>query len=233
MCPAEGEGGSERKEKLHRGVRVFASKYLQDNLFMLPSLPTAEQLAQIREEREREAKQRIQELERERERRRQLEAAERARQAQQSWRHVEVGVEEEEPNEEGPQPRLDGGIAKLEEKVNKIGDSVSDGLGKIFRRPGKASRVGFSKEGGAEAVALPARGRLNSGSGWIGESLAKQSVDSQEDPFVLQREQLLSYIQQAREAGRLDEVCALEASLKEIEHMMHQQELSYGFGSSD
>ena len=233
MCAVEGEAASQRMVKLHRGIRVYASVYLQENLLALPHLPTAEQLRQIRQEREKEAKERIAELERERERRRQLEAV--MREQERRPREVRRGeVEEEEEEEDGLQSLLDGGVSKLEESVsrigdsvNKLGDSVSGGLGKIFRRQGKGARVGFSKGGGAEAVSMPLA-RSGSGSAWIGESLAEHSVDSQEDPFVLQREQLLSYIQQARVAGRLDEVHALEASLREIEFVMGQQQRSYG-----
>jgi len=73
--------------------------------------------------------------------------------------------------------------------------------------------------------------RHNSDSGWMGDSFAVGSVDSTDDPFMLQRQQLMRFIQQARQANRMDEVQALEASLRDIERTMaeEQQQLSYGF----
>ena len=62
--------------------------------------------------------------------------------------------------------------------------------------------------------------RLTSGSGWMGNTEAFGSVDSQDDPFTLQQQQLLGFIQQAQVAGRADKVAALEESLCEIESLM-------------
>ena len=59
------------------------------------------------------------------------------------------------------------------------------------------------------------------GTGWVGTVVSRDSLTS-EDPFVVQREQLLSFIQQARLGGRQDEVEALQESLREIEHIVEQ-----------
>ena len=60
-------------------------------------------------------------------------------------------------------------------------------------------------------------------SGWIA-SREVDVVDTGADPFLLQKQQLLAYIKQARAANRLDEVDALEQSLRDIELAIHQQE---------
>ena len=65
--------------------------------------------------------------------------------------------------------------------------------------------------------------------GWI-TSRNAEIVDTGDDPFLLQKQQLLAYIKQARAGNRMDEVAALEQSLRDIELAIHQQEpMSYGF----
>ena len=59
-------------------------------------------------------------------------------------------------------------------------------------------------------------------SGWTVDSTAYGSVDSTSDPFELQRQQLLIYIEQAKKAKRHDELATLEASLRDIEALMSQ-----------
>lgn len=66
-------------------------------------------------------------------------------------------------------------------------------------------------------------------SGWIA-SKEIEIVDTGADPFQLQKQQLMAYIKQARAANRMDEVDALEQSLRDIELAIHQQEpKTYGF----
>ena len=65
--------------------------------------------------------------------------------------------------------------------------------------------------------------------GWI-TSRNEEIVDTGDDPFLLQKQQLLSYIKQAREGKRMDEVAALEQSLRDIELAIHQkQPMAFGF----
>ena len=65
--------------------------------------------------------------------------------------------------------------------------------------------------------------------GWI-TSRNEEIVDTGDDPFLLQKQQLLAYIKQARAGNRMDEVAALEQSLRDIELAIHQKEpMSYGF----
>ncbi len=86
--------------------------------------------------------------------------------------------------------------------------------------------VSFKKE--SDELDMPI-GRKGSSSGWMCSSNVAQSVDSTEDPFDLQKQQLLVYIKQAREANRMDEVYALESSLREIEAtILEQRKFSYG-----
>ena len=211
----EGETPSQATSKLHRGIRVFASNYLQDNLLLLPSLPTVAKLRQIREAREREAKERIQELERQRDLARQQEAARGAGVASAKEREPESCVTSVE----------------MEVASTKVEVTEKRGLEKL-----KAKMVSFKRDlkgdGGSVAINMPRGQRAGSGSGWMGDSLAVGSVDSSEDPFMLQKQQLLSYIQQAKKAKRMDEVAALEASLRDIEVAMSEHNLSsmsYGF----
>ena len=204
MVADEGPDPSPRIVKLYRGIRVYASNYLQDNLLLLPSLPTPEQLREIREAKEKEAWERIRELERQRELLRQQEAA-------QLGAGVAGNMEREEEEEEGH--RLFGMSVKM--KMPSIS----------FKKDGR-------KDGGIVGIDIPKPKRSFSSSGWMSESMAVGSVDSSEDPFVLQIQQLQCFIRQARAANRLDEVQALEASLRDVESSMREQQaaaMSYGF----
>ena len=222
-----GTDPSQRGAKLSRGIRAFASTYLQENLLTLPALPTHVKLRQIREAREREAQERIKELERRRELQRQQEAARGAGvDGTQKERGVEtsisigtnVEVAEGETGGGGGQPEK----RKLQDRFLELSNKFVSNVGV------KVSNIGFKKD---SAMHGPRPKRLDSGSGWMGDSVAVGSVDSAEDPFLLQKQQLLCFIHQARKANRMDEVQALEASLRDIERAMveEQQQLSYGF----
>lgn len=212
--------------KLCRGIRAFASNYLQENLLTLPSLPTMQKLAEIREAKEREARQRLQALENQREVRRQEELAARSRgHAHASVPTTEEYYEESVQSIAGPSTS----VALTTEKKNrfeKLKNFSTKVIPKVhFKRDAGG---GDDREGGVSVQ------RLNSGSGWMGNARAFGSVDSQDDPFTLQRQQLVAFIQQAREAGRMDEVAALEKSLCEIEDLMMERpsdspNRSYGF----
>ena len=226
-----GTDPSQRGAKLSRGIRAFASTYLQENLLTLPALPTHVKLRQIREAREREAQERIKELERRRELQRQQEAARGAGvDGTQKERGVETSISIGTNVEvvEGETGGAAGGGGGQPEK-RKLQDRFLELSNKFVSNVGvKVSNIGFKKD---SAMHGPRPKRLDSGSGWMGDSVAVGSVDSAEDPFLLQKQQLLCFIHQARKANRMDEVQALEASLRDIERAMveEQQQLSYGF----
>ena len=223
---------SQRSAKLSRGIRMFASTYLQENLLTLPALPTHVKLRQIREAKEREAQERIKELERRRELQRQQEAArgagvdgaQKERGAETST-SVAVSVEVAEGETGGGGGGAGGGGQPEKRKLQDRFLQLSTKFGV------KVGNISFKKD---SAMNGPRPKRLDSGSGWMGDSIAVGSVDSAEDPFLLQKQQLLSFIHQARQANRMDEVQALEASLLDIERAMaeeqqQQLQLSYGF----
>ena len=62
-------------------------------------------------------------------------------------------------------------------------------------------------------------------SGWTAEPVISSTLDVEVDPFELQRQQLLSYINQAQQAKRFDEVATLKESLREIESLMEQAQM--------
>ena len=228
-----GTDPSQRGAKLSKGIRAFASTYLQENLLTLPALPTHVKLRQIREAREREAQERIKELERRRELQRQQEAARGAGvDGTQKERGVETSISigtnvEVAEGETGGAAGGGGGGGQPEKR--KLQDRFLELSNKFVSNVGvKVSNIGFKKD---SAMHGPRPKRLDSGSGWMGDSVAVGSVDSAEDPFLLQKQQLLCFIHQARKANRMDEVQALEASLRDIERAMveEQQQLSYGF----
>lgn len=60
---------------------------------------------------------------------------------------------------------------------------------------------------------------------WVPASLSDtgQLADVDEDPFMIQRRQLLTYIEQARSQGKKDEVEALQESLRQIDAQIEEQ----------
>ena len=191
---------SVRDKKLGQNIRRFASGYLQENMLVLPALPTNVQLREIRERKEREAIERVKEIERQRELRRQQEALSAA------------GVA--------------GGAGAMEQDERSGFDKFID-----FSKSKMANsklNVGFKKD--AALVDLGSEGVQQSG--WIA-SREVDIVDTGVDPFQLQKQQLVAYIKQARAGNRLDEVAALEQSLRDIELAIHQQRpMAVGFQSN-
>ena len=212
---ASDPSSSERMVKLCRGVRVFASNYLQENLLTLPSLPTVQKLAEIRETKEREAKERLREIEKQRELRRQEELSRLPPHTNITKTLAEeqrLTVEEDERGLAGARTfSVDTAQGDKKNRFEKLKMLSTKVIPKVnFKR-----EMGPGGGGGAARIE-----RLNSGSGWMGNTEAFGSMDSQDDPFTLQQQQLLGFIQQARAAGRADEVAALEESLCEIESLM-------------
>ena len=209
---------SQRSFKLCRGIRSYASVYLQENLLSLPSLPSPRQLAEIRERKEREAEVRLKAIREQREIHRQMELArDSAHRTTGSGKNVDEAGEGDERGFERDccMAAGAGDSAATNEKKKRF-----EKLKKViphFRRDGG---------GGDGEVRLE---RAMSGSGWMGTSAAFGSMDSQEDPFTLQRQQLISYIEQAHLAGRMDEVSALQQSLRDIESQMIEPQGLYGF----
>ena len=60
---------------------------------------------------------------------------------------------------------------------------------------------------------------------WVPASLSDtgQLADVDEDPFLIQRRQLLTYIEQARSQRKMDEVEALQESLRQIDAQIEEQ----------
>ena len=222
---------SQRMFKLCRGIRVFASTYLQDNLLSLPSLPTRQQLAEIRERREREARERLQEIERQRQLQRQEELSRGPAHAVVGATPTDDTSEEEERGAIEASFSADPAQAEKKKRFEKLKNFSNKVIPKVhFKRETPAPGGGGGGGGGGESSV---RVRGHSTSGWMSSSQAWGSVDSQEDPFTLQQQQLVGFIEQARAAGRMEEVAALEQSLCEIQDHMSSdrapQQLSYGF----
>ena len=170
-------------------------------MLQLPSLPTNVQLRELRERKEREAKERIRELERQRELQRQKEVSSAA------------GV--------AAVPDERSGLDKFLDFSRDLSKDISSKM--------SASKiaVGFKKD--SSAVSLDSSDGGVHASGWIASKEVK-TVDTGEDPFLVQKDQLLAYIKQARASNRMDEVAALEQSLRDIELAMHErQPMTYGF----
>lgn len=148
--------------------------FLQDKIVCLQPLPTAEELAALREAREQEV--RDKERRAEEERRKQAELA--------LARHTQ------KTRQSGPK-----------------GISLDDGA---------SAAVGMVKESGQQEAA------------WV--PVSRPAVEEEADPFVLQYQLLVSYIEQAHKENKLDEVEALEVSLRHIERCIIEQKYSSAEG---
>ena len=69
---------SPRGQKLVRSIRAYVSHYLQEHLLTLPALPTTQQLAEIKERKEKETQEKLLEIERQREQQRRQNLAQEA-----------------------------------------------------------------------------------------------------------------------------------------------------------
>lgn len=90
-----------------------------------------------------------------------------------------------------------------------------------------APKVTFSKESNVNDSVVNFVSSTNfSPSTWVPESLAGTGqLTDDEDPFVIQRRQLLTYLEQARELGKMDEVETLKLSLQQIDAQIEEQSL--------
>ena len=224
---ADPSAPTQRMYKLCRGIRTYASTYLQDNLLTLPSLPSPQQLAEIRDRKEREAEERLRVIKEQREFQRQSELL--SRDSLPQHRLISSGRHYEETGDERGFERgvtapynIDTSSSNAQGEKKKRFEKLKNFSNKVI------PKVSFKREGGGMGEEATVRvGR--SGSGWMGAA-REFSVDSQDDPFSLQRKQLISYIEQAMLAGRTDEVAALQQSLHDIENQMTEDEPGlYGF----
>ena len=192
----EGRGGvaTPANLKLQRSVRIFASNYLQENLLTLQNLPTRIQLRKIRDAKEKEAEELRRNLIRQKEEQRLLE--EEAAAAIASKR-------DNKPTAGAPTNSMDASL------MNKLDSTFKDTIEMTF------SALGIGSSKGGTNTNEPSVG-------WSAAPVISDTLGDEFDPFELQRQQLLSYIEQARDAKKFDEVEALEQSLAEIESMMGQ-----------
>jgi len=90
----------------------------------------------------------------------------------------------------------------------------------------KSTKVTFSKMSDVNDSTIDFASSENfSPNTWVPASLAGtgQLTDVDEDPFLIQRRQLLTYIEQAREQGKMDEVETLQFSLQQIDAQIEEQ----------
>lgn len=94
------------------------------------------------------------------------------------------------------------------------------------QRKSVAAKVAFSKVSDTNDFAIDFASSTNfSPNTWVPASLAGtgQVDDADEDPFLVQRRQLVTYLEQAREQGKMDEVETLQYSLQQIDAQIEEQ----------
>jgi hypothetical protein len=188
-------------------------------LLTVPSLPTPQQLEEIKERKEREERERVEEIERQMEEQRQKSAKREAEAADKSALSAEL----ERAAADLTTEKIAQGFGKFTSDLDRLFSretikDISKELSSIM--PGSTTK---EEKAPLEKSAGPAKG-------WMCNPQAVMtSVDAEDDPFMMQRDQLLSFIAQAKQAKKYDEVRVLEESLAEIEAEMRAPQLSYGF----
>lgn len=226
---------------------MATSNYLQEHLLTLPALPTKAQLQEIKERKEREAQERLQELERQREEQKRINARKAAETSGEKNFLRSFSSKTDGPEEKNFLKSLSiGGKAEKKATEEKSGlemisdemdrfatdfDKFSSEVEKVFGLDKLKDWISTGPKKTSEPVAMKEVKEAEGEKGWMCDTnQVMTSLDQEEaDPFVIQKEQLLSYIAQAREANRMDEVQALEESLIEIEMAMQDRHKSYGF----
>ncbi|CAI9623868.1 unnamed protein product [Staurois parvus] len=92
-------------------------------------------------------------------------------------------------------------------------------------------RDGFSRPTDVVNGELQQRGRIRKVEGWLPTSGAPH-IRETSDPLLQQIENITSYIKQAREAGRVDEVKMLEDNLRQLQDEFDQQQMERGIQMS-
>ena len=198
----DGRDPSSRHLKVQRGVRIFASTYLQDNLLTLPALPTREKLNKIRIDREREAEERRKEIERQLEEQRRCELL-RIQEEEAAASAARKAILYDKPSTDTnplSMRSLEGHFTKLSSEISTF--SIEGRLSKLSSEVKRS----FLRE----------ESHKRQSKGWAVES-GRHRLDSTDDPFEVQRQQLMEYLEQAKIAGRMDEVVAIKESLRDIE----------------
>lgn len=205
----DGREPSTRHLKVQRGVRIFASTYLQDNLLTLPALPTREKLNKIRNEKEREAEERRKEIERQLEEQRRCELL-RIQEEEAAASAARKTILSDKPSTDSNPLSM----RSLEGHFTKLSSEFS-----TFSIEGRLSK--FSSE--VKRSFLKEDSQKQQAKGWAVES-GRNRHDSIDDPFEVQRQQLIQYLEQAKIAGRVDEVAAIQESLRDIEAEIEMRE---------
>ena len=158
--------------KLQKGIRAYATGYLQENMFTLPNLPPVDKVSKLQEER----------------------ANSLARKA----------AEERAQRERAMQDRL---------QAAKLRQNKTQGRGD-YNRNEPSGKVKTVQQTSPESVV---------GNGWGPVPITQGSSP---DPMLQQIDIIKSYIKQAKEQKKFDEVEMLERNLMELEEeymRQHQQ----------
>lgn len=149
--------------KLQKGIRAYATGYLQENMFTLPNLPPVDKVRQLQEDR--------------------------------ANLLARLAVEEKEQRERAMRQRL---------QAAKVQQHKREGSGDLSKnRP--SGKVKTSQQGSPESIM---------GNGW---GPVPVTQGSSPDPMLQQMDIIKSYIKQAKEQRKFDEVNMLERNLMELE----------------
>lgn len=196
---------SSAQMKLRRNIRTEVIRFLQDHMLGLDPLPSEKEVIQLRAERKAAIARRLEEERQARARRVQAEALALEKSAQQrAQQQQQAEAKLLDSPQRGHERKSSWGLLnKLKEQAQEVGAGMM---------------VGLTSSG--------SEGKLNqSPSGWKPSAVSQDTVQAlSDDPLIQQMNIISSYLNQAQEAGRWDEVNMLEANLKDLQLAYRQEQ---------
>ncbi|GAU93123.1 hypothetical protein RvY_05110 [Ramazzottius varieornatus] len=186
--------GNPREDKLRSNIRSSAVDFLKSRISAIPALPSAEELAKLQQKRREEVKQRI--------------AAQRAseeKRKRDSTLNRLSYLASKEPAHSTP---------KKEQPKNPF----DDGGGNPFEEDASEDELNPFNE--PDGTSPPPR---QSNSGWAPEPLKQTDFDEDDDPLLQQITRVKITLEQAKDAGRVDEAASLSRHLTELEDFYKQK----------
>ncbi|XP_054749688.2 rabenosyn-5-like [Lytechinus pictus] len=198
---------SSAQMKLRRNIRTEVVRFLQDHMLGLQPLPSEEEVIKLRAERKAAIAKRLEEERQARAKRMQEEALALEKSAQQRAQQQAESKLLDSPKRGHERKSSWGLLNKLKEQAHEVGAGMM---------------VGLTSSG--------SEGKLNNPpSGWKPSAVSQDTVQAlSDDPLIQQMNIISSYLNQAQEAGRWDEVNMLEANLKDLQLAYRQEQSKRG-----
>ena len=190
------------QKRIRKNIRAETVRFLQENMLGLQPLPSQEEVIKLQKDRRAAIARRLEEERQARALRVQAEAQALERSAQKAQAESKLV----ESHKKGHERKSSWGLLnKIKEQAHEVGGMMG----------------GLTMGVGGETSRTPAP------SGWKPSAVSQESVQAlSDDPLIQQMNIISSYLNQAQEAGRWDEVNMLEANLKDLQLAYRKEQAS-------